>query len=152
MGNAVFTLKREKIDYPNVMVGVWQLYTVTQTAGSLTHINGTMMSLCGGVNGFYYRLNLVNGSYPTVSVKGNIASSCADRTFSTLMYSSSFFTVSANRSQLSFYDPSAKFLLKMNKVSNLRYNSSLEVNLRQAVAVPSKSNLNSVVQSGTTAT
>ena len=82
-------------------------------------------------------------------MRGSIPPACADKTFSTLMYSSSFFTVAGNRSQLSFYDPSNKFLLKMNKLSNLNYNSSLDINLRQPMTMQAKSSLNSAATTST---
>ena len=87
---------------------------------------------------FYYNLMLVNGSYPSLSAKGNIATNCANKIYSTLIYSVSFFTVSANRKQLSLYDINVKLLLKMNKVSSLDFNSSLDVNLKQTAPVQIK--------------
>jgi len=126
------------------MVGVWQFFTSTQAASTLTEINGTMMAMCGGANGFYYNMMLVNGSYPSLSVKGSIAPNCADRLFSNLIYSVAFFTVAANRTQLSLYDISFRLLFKMNKVSNLDFNSLLDVNVRQSAPVQTKDNSNSL--------
>lgn len=102
-----------------------------------------MMSMCGGANGFYYNLMLVNGSYPSLSVKGTISPSCVDRLFSNLIYSVSFFTVAANRTQLSLYNVAAKLLLKMNRVSSLDFNSSLDVNVKQSPPTQTKTNFNS---------
>ena len=34
------------------MVGVWKFFTNTQSASTLTYINGTLMAMCGGANGF----------------------------------------------------------------------------------------------------
>jgi hypothetical protein len=132
VGNSVFSLDRQKIDYKNAMVGVWQLFNAAtaQTANGVAQVNGSMIAMCGGATGLYYRLNLINDSYPSVSIRGSISPACNDKTFSNLMYSSSFFIVAANRSQLSFYDPNNNILLKMNKLSNLKYNSSLDINLR----------------------
>lgn len=149
MGNAVFSLDRQKIDYKNVIVGVWQLYNAVtaQSANTLAQVNGSMIAMCGGAAGLYYKLNLINDSYPSVSVRGSISPACVDKTFSSLMYSSSFFTVAGNRSQLSFYDPNSKLVLKMNRVSNLNYSSSLYINLRQSVLT--KTSFNSAVTTTT---
>jgi hypothetical protein len=105
----MFYLDREKIDYANLMAGVWQLTAEGASPTSTTaQINGTMMAMCGGATGLYYSLSLINGSYPTVSVKGSIMPSCTDKAYSILLYSSSFLTVSSNRTQIFLYDPSAK--------------------------------------------
>lgn len=62
VGNAVFSLDRQKIDYKNVMVGVWQLFNAAtaQTASAVAQVNGSMIGMCGGATGLYYKLNLIN--------------------------------------------------------------------------------------------
>ena len=92
--DTIFSMQRLKIDYPNILVGAWQLTSFTQLANNPARINASNINLCGDRGQLKYSISSINGTYPQLKTQVILNQGCSDTLFLSLFSKCSFFQVS----------------------------------------------------------
>ena len=92
--DTIFIMQRLKLDYPNILVGAWQLTSFTQLANNPARINSSNINLCGDRGQLKYSISSINGTYPQLKTQVILNQGCSDTLFLSLFSKCSFFQVS----------------------------------------------------------